>query len=563
MLPASRADGKAFDPKLALAAASIGIGLASIAWLLDFTRYPYALARQHVFEYYLRTQDVAGSALLLAVVAAALVPALQRPALALVSRLGRNPWPFALAVFVLLAAGTLLVQHNHALTQDDYQALFQSRVFAAGRLAGQYPPDMLDFLIPFNYRDRFVVASSATGQVASNYWPGFSAILAPFSLVGAPWACNPLLAALSLVLIGRLAARLAGAEEAGGWAMLLAAASPQFTASAITYFSMSAHLAANLAFAWLLLDPSPRRLLLAGLVGSVALVLHQPVPHLLFAAPWAVWLALQPGGRRKFLLLAAGYAPLVLVAGFGWALFIRRLQSASLWMAPYPEDGNLLHSLANFVWLWQMKLGWAFRLPHEYLLKLRLAELVRLWAWAAAGLPLLAAAGWWIARRNVPARLLGLSFVCTGLGYLFVVYQQGHGWGARYYHSAWGALPVLGAMVLARKETAPSLRGYVAAAAIGSLLFATALRAWQIREDVGGQLARRPPLLADARQVVFIPFDFHNYTADLVQNDPFLRSPVITLLSQGSLADAELMRRRYPGAKLVVNDRRGQIWQLP
>ena len=566
MLAAPRADGTSFDPKRALVATSVAVGVASIIWLIDFTKYPYEVIRQHVFEYYLRTQDIAGSALLLAIVLAACLPGVQRPALALAGAIGRNPWPLAAAAFVLLAAGTLYVHHNHALTQDDYQALFQSKVFAAGRLTGRYPVELLDNLIPFHYRDRFVVASDVTGEVASNYWPGFSAILAPFSLIGAPWACNPLLAALSLVVIGRIATRLAGTADAGGWAMLLALASPQFTASAITYFSMSAHLLANLVFAWLLFEPTRRRLLLAGLAGSVALVLHQPVPHLLFAAPWIVWLALQPGGRGNLLWLAAGYAPVALVAGVGWALFVRQLQGASLWMAPYPADGSLVHSLGNFVWLWQMKLGWAFGLPGEYLLRLRLGELVRLWAWAVPGLPALAAAGWWLARGNPHARLLGLSFASTALGYLLVVYQQGHGWGARYYHSAWGALPILAACALVSARSAATLaplRGYVAAAALASLVFATAQRAWQIHEDVGGQIEKRPPVLAGARQIVFIAYDFHTYTADLVQNDPFLRGPVITLLSQGGRADAQLIRERYPGARLVVNERRGQVWQLP
>lgn len=548
----------------ALVVLSVFVGLASIVWILDYTRFPSEPLRLRIFAYYLRTQDIAGSALLIAIVAAACLPGTRGHALALVAALGRRPWAVAAATFVLLCAGTLFVHHNHALTQDDYQALFQSRVFAAGRLTGQFPPELLEYLIPFHYRDRFVVASAATGQVASNYWPGFSAILAPFSLIGAPWACNPLLASLSLVLMARLAVRLSGAAEAGGWAMLLALASPQFTATAITYLSMSAHLLANLVFAWLLLEPSRRRLVLAGLIGSVALVLHQPVPHLLFALPWIVWLACRPGGRANLLLLGAGYAPLVLLAGFGWALFLREIQSASLWMAPFPADGDFLDRLGNFVWLWQMKLGWAFRLPHPDLLRARLGELVRLWAWAVPGLPALAAAGWWLARRDLHPRLLGLSFASTALGYLLVTYEQGHGWGARYYHSAWGALPVLGAcaLVLARPVAAAPLRGYVASAALLSLALATALRGWQIHEDVGAQLDRRPPVLPSVRQIAFIPFDYENYSADLVQNDPFLRDPVITLLSRGQENDTRVVRERFPQARRIVGEPRGQVWRL-
>ena len=305
------------------------VGLLSIVFILDYTGYPYAPFRLRIFSYFLRTQDVSGSWLLLGIVLCAALPVGRRPTLAAVEALGRHPWAAAAGTFVVLCLGTLLVHHDHPLAQDEYLGLFQSRVFAAGRLTGQFPPDLLDFLIPFWYRDRFVLASAATGAVASNYWPGFSAILAPFSLMGAPWACNPLLASLSLVLMARLAAQLTGAVEAGGWAMLLALASPQFTATAITYYSMSAHLLLNLVFAWLLLAPSPRRLVGAGVAGSVALVLHQPVPHVLFALPWLIWVAHQPGGRANLMWLAprathrSRYSP-ASAGRCSWAAFRRR-----------------------------------------------------------------------------------------------------------------------------------------------------------------------------------------------------------------------------------------------
>src|SRR6185295_14744969 len=114
---------------------------------------------------------------------------------------------------------------------------------------------------------------------------------------------------LALVLMARLAQRLSAHEQAGGWAMLLALASPAFTAMALTYFSMNAHLLFNLVFVWLMLERTPGRLAMAGAVGSFALLLHNPVPHALFALPWIVWLALQRD-VRSLAALAAGYVPL-------------------------------------------------------------------------------------------------------------------------------------------------------------------------------------------------------------------------------------------------------------
>lgn len=547
-----------------LVAASLGVAVFSIFFILHHTDYPYAPYLPFIAEYFLRTQDVAGAALLAALVVAALLAPTRPAALAVVEAISRHPWRVAAATFVVLCLGAIFIERAHPLPQDEYAALFQSRVFAEGRLTGQFPPELLGRLVPPHYLNQFLYGSYKTGEVASSYWPGFALVLAPFSFVHAPWACNPLLAALSLVLIGRLATRLSGSSQAGGWAMLLALASPAFTAMAITYFSMTAHLLFNLAFVWMLLQPTPLRLAGAGLVGSYALVLHNPLPHVLFAAPWIVWLALQPSRYRNLLALAAGYLPLVVALGFGWALLLSNL----LGETPYGlfrYDGNPLHAVANFFWNWHIKVRSVVEAPGGSIVASRVAELVRLWNWAVPGLPLLAVAGWWLWRTNLHARLLGLSLLTTMLGYLLIAYTQGHGWGARYLHPAWGALPVLGALALVR--IGPGTRcercaGFVASLALLSLVFASALRAAQIQAYVDSHLAKRPPTIPGARQVVFVRATPRDYNADLVQNDPFLRGDVITLLSYGEENDARLVRARFPGARLVHSDERGQVWLL-
>ena len=76
---------------------------------------------------------------------------------------------------------------------------------------------------------------------------------------------------------------------------------------------MQAHLTANLAFVALLLEPTAYRALGAGLVGSLALILHNPVPHALFAAPWIVAMAMDRDQRRYYVPLMLGYLPGVAV----------------------------------------------------------------------------------------------------------------------------------------------------------------------------------------------------------------------------------------------------------
>lgn len=547
-------------------AASLAIGVLSMLFILDYTGYPYPPYGFWILDYHLRTQDLPGAALLIALLLAAWVAPAPAAAAALraVDAVSRHPWRVAGMTFVVLCLGTLYIENNHPLAQDEYAALFQSRAFAAGRLTGQFPPELLARLIPSIYLNQFLFGSFQTGQVASAYWPGFALLLTPFSFLHAPWACNPLLASLALVLIGRIAARLTGEPQACGWAMLLALASPAFTAMAMTYFSMTAHLLLNLLFVWLLLERSTGRLVLAGAVGSFALVLHNPLPHTLFALPWIAWLAVQPARYRYLLALAAGYVPLAAALGLGWPLLLFELQGPMQY-GWFPDDGNPLHRIVNFFWGWHIRMRTALAAPLDGVLAMRLAELVRLWHWALPGLPLLALAGWWIGRRDRRVLLLGLSLLSTLAGYLFIAFSQGHGWGARYLHPAWGALPVLGAVyiVLVRnRETGRPLAPYVASLAILSLVLATLLRAVQIDGYVETHLANRPDALPEGRQIVFVESDLGNYTPDLVQNDPFLRNRVWYMMSYGRNSNRDLMSLRFPDARLVREDSRGQVWRL-
>jgi hypothetical protein len=548
----------------ALVGFSLLISVLSIIFILNYTDYPYPPQRLWIFRYQLRTQDVAGSFLIIALILAACLSWTRNPALAVVAFVARNPWPTAALTFVLLCLATVYVAHSHPMTQDDYAALFQSRVFASGHLTGEFPPDLLERLIPQIYRNRFLYASDQTGAVASAYWPGFALLLAPFSFIGAPWACNPLLASLALVLMGKLAVRFTGNSEAFGWAMLLALGSPAFTAMATTYYSMTAHLLLNLTFVWLLLERTTGRLLLAGVVGSFALALHHPLPHALFALPWILWLATRHDARRSLLTLGAGYAPFVILLGFGWMVVLNDIQGKVVW-AMFPSDASLLHRFGNSLWALYLKTKTFLSWPDERMLSIRLAEQERLWSWAVPGLPLLAAAGWWLGRRDSRLTLLGLSMVSTVLGYMVVWFDQGFGWGARYLHPAWGTLPILGAaaMTLVREPpTGTRLRGYVASLALLSLVFATALRATQIQEFVADQLSHIPFHVSDTRQIVFIRYDQENYTADLVQNDPFLRDKVWFMMSFGRQYDDLLLKSRFPGARQISDTERGSVWRL-
>ncbi len=542
----------------------VAVSALAAIFILGYVQYPYPIWRGLVFRYLLYRQDLVGLALLVAIAVLACVPATHRPALAFVEAVGRRPWASAGIVFVALCLGTLYAAQNHALAGDEHLTLMQSRIFAEARLTGQYPPELMSWLMSDYYRYRWIMLNPHSGEIASIYWPGFALLLTPFTLLGIPWACNPLLAALALVLIARLAARLTESPQAAGWAILLAAGSPGFTGLALSYFPMTAHLLLNLVYAWLLIERGRRGLLFAGLAGSFALLLHNPVPHMLYALPWIVWLGRQPEGRRNLSVLALGYVP-GLVIGLAWAVFIRNMHGF-IFAAPFPSDDDLLNQLGNLFWYWQLRSGWIFGSPEEYAIGGRIGEQVRLWSWAVPALPVLAAAGWWLGRRNTYLNLLALSFVVTILGYFLVKFDQGYGWGARYPHPAWGALPILGAAAIVlwppHAKGGAALRGWVASAATLSLVLATALRWWQIHDYIAEHLSRRPPYVEGVRQFVFIEYDRKHYTQDLVQNDPFLRRPVIFLLSQERRNDVFMMQHLYPEAHQVYDGRHGHVWRF-
>jgi len=497
---------------------------------------------------------------LLVILAAALLPS-RYPTKPLLQWIGRHPGWIAAASAAILSCGTWAVYLNSPLSMDEYAAFFQSQVFAAGHIGGQFPPALLDWLIPRGFQDYFLNVTAA-GRVTSAYWPSFALVLTPFTWLGIPWACNPVLSALTILSVHRLALRTFEDREAAGLAVLLTAASPVFFADGISYYSMSAHLLANTLFALLLIAPTPRRAFSAGLVGSIALTLHNPVPHLLFALPWIVAIFRRTGGWRLGLSLFAGYLPLCLLLGLGWFL----------WTAP---SGGSITQLTS-----------PFALPSSTVVLARLVGLAKVWAWAVPGLLVLAAAGAWKWRHDRTCLLLTASALLTLLGYLFVPVDQGHGWGYRYFHSAWVALPILAAAALRRRPAsgtgapapdmpARNIRGdvqgtgifedgatrtFIVACALFSLIGGTGLRAAQIREFIVRHHSQVPAYSGTEHRVVILDTRLAFYGRDLVQNDPWLRETAIVMITHGAAADADMMRAHFPQLHRVYADRFGSVW---
>ena len=322
--------------------------LLSVLWLVYFCMLAGGVVFNHrhfspIFYDLLNLYDRPTAALGVLVCFVALLWRKTAPLLRLADYLGRHVAATAVTSGALFAACTVGVYKDYPLSMDEYSAVFQSKVFASGHLTAHLPPPLVPWLIAPGFNGYFLLISGQTGRGIETYWPGFALVLAPFQLLGVPWLCNATLAGLAIFLIHRITLEVTGDRRAAGWAVLFALASSAFWANAISFYSMQAHLTANLFYAWLLLRPTAGRSFAAGLVGALALLLHNPVPHILFAAPWLIAFALDHSTRRRLIPLALGYAPAVVV-GLGWTWLRSDIAPATQSAALGPHLEKRIHA---------------------------------------------------------------------------------------------------------------------------------------------------------------------------------------------------------------------------
>jgi hypothetical protein len=467
------------------------------------------------------------------------------PILTLVEFLGRHPCAIAMASVVILALGTLTVYHDYPLSMDEYAAVFQSKIFASGRIYAQFPQNLVDWLVVRGFNGHFLIASPATGRVVENYWPGFALLLTPFDFFSVSWLCNASLAGLAIFLVYWITLEITGDRRAAGWAMLFTLSAGAFVGNALSYYSMQSHLTVNLLFAALLLKPARYRSLAAGLVGSLGLILHNPVPHALFAIPWICGMAMERDQRRCLLPLFVGYLP-GLCIGLAWIALRSDIAAAT----------SGVPALTGFI---QDAFAW----PDTALLNMRVAALVKMWLWAPPCLFVTAVLGRLQHRDKRAVRLLTQSAILTLAGYLFVRFDQGHGWGYRYFHSAWGVIPILAGCAMSdRAQLPPRLVCFAGATAILSFLIVMPFQMNQISEFISQHLAQLPPAKRPGNNVYFIHPQGGFYVADMVQADPTLRGPDLALVSRGTELDTQMIRQNWPEAVRIESGRAADQWYL-
>ena len=213
-----------------------------------------------------------------------------------------------------------------------------------------------------------------------------------------------------------------------------------------------------------------------------------------------------------------------------------------------------------------------FSLPDASVLLARVIGMAKTWVWAVPGLITLAAVGAIRWRHDTLCRLFTASALLTLFGYFFVPVDQGHGWGYRYFHSAWMALPLLATAALCRPTSGANARmpatlfvdgttrSYVAACILLSLVLGVGFRAWQIQDFMARDISQVPAYKGTEHRIVIIDGRFSFYGADLVQNDPWLRGKQIRMYSRGTAADDHMMTQFFPEFHVVYADRYGTVW---
>ena len=462
------------------------------------------------------------------------------------TRLTRLAPPGRLAIGVvaeLVFAASLAtwygVHHAVLLTMDEFTSDFQARIIARGELKATLPVGWqphVDAMAPV-----FTAYRGLEGGWLSEYLPGYALLKTPFLLAGISATLNPLLTALSVVLLAAIARRLWPNEGMRPWlAIAFFVTSSEVLMTSGTGYSMPAHLALNLLWLWLYQRGDARAWGLALGVGALALGLHNPIPHALFVAPFLLRLLLERRWRRL------GAAALAYgAAGLVWLAWLRM---ANPWARPGAAGLLTMFALPNLIGVW-----------------LQTLNLSLLFTWHAPLFGALAFVGVVRARRLDP--LLGdvaLGVLLTLGFYFFFPLTQGHGWGYRYAYQVLGSLALLaaaGAPSLVAALGARRAQGLLLASFAIALLLQVPLRFRQGERFVRPYASAYRHLAGKRADVVLVHGDSIWYGRDLIRNDPYLRGQPVVLAAKLLTPEGRAaIEAAHPGRVVEVKD--GELLRL-
>ena len=403
--------------------------------------------------------------------------------------------------FIITFVGTYFVFHNYLLSMDEYAPGFQAAIFLSGKLravVAQPWQEFADSLAPI-----FTIYNPTMHSWYQGYLPVYAVIKTLFLSLAIPSATNPVLAALTVIFIGLAVTNIWPQEKNAPFlAMLLLMSSSQFLITSMTGYSWPAHLLLNIIWIYCYTHKLKYAGLLLPIIGIIALGVHNPFVHGLFAVPFLLRILRERPWKFSFYVCTV-----YLIGSLFWLGYWKFITPQPALESSYPTTIFTFPGLVQVIIIQ----------PLNIFLTL---------SWQSLSIVLLA----FFALRNwgklIPLyRDLYWGFALTVGFYFFFNSDQGHGWGYRYIYG------ILGNLVLLAMVGWYKLREAIGVEKAINFLIVTLGFALFIQfpiRCVQAELFVRPFASAmqylQSRPESFILMDATKiwYSQDFVRNDPFL-----------------------------------------
>ncbi|WP_145979170.1 hypothetical protein [Gemmatimonas phototrophica] len=406
-----------------------------------------------------------------------------------------------------------LITEGTLFSMDEYGAALQSEMLAKRELTSTFPAQWKQ------WRNAVTPVFVQRGNDGSSwvlmYLPGYSFLSVLFNRFGADGWLNPSLTGLGMVAIAGLSRQEWRGQAERQWvAILVYSGSTQVLATSLTGYVMPAHLTMNLFWLWALRSKSRVRYLTAPL-GFFACVLHQPVPHPLFALPFLTR-KLREQDWRLLMACATAYA-----CAFTSLLYWSHLGGVVRGALSLPTLGHLFVLVANVVLLaaWNTPIA-------AVLLSMAIKGRRRL--------------------ESFEGDLFAGILLSLGFYLFFSMVNQGHGWGWRYGHQVLGNLALISAALwpcFTAQVGSIAARRALKSSLLFTVLVQVPYRAWEVQHFTRPFTLAHNWLSRVDADVVIVPSDSVWYGRDLIRNSPGLSNRPI--LVDGAVA-AEIGIQHLP-----------------
>ncbi|MGE3537857.1 MAG: glycosyltransferase family 39 protein [Candidatus Tectimicrobiota bacterium] len=444
----------------------------------------------------------------------------------------------------------LLVLQRFPNSGDEWCYLLQAEIFSQGQLSAPSP----------HLREFFDVGWMINnGKFYTQHPPGWPLLLAAGMLAGVPWLVNPLLGALTLLVLYVLGKSLYDDRRVAMLAVLYTLGSPFFLFHSASYWAHSSSLLTlSLSLLGLVRGLQKASLLaplLGGVCGSLSFLIR-PLEQVTLLAACGLFCLLPSVRRRHGLKIGSLFCGTHLL-GLGLLLGYHTVQNGHPLVSGY-QLGYSASGAANIAWTLPT---WHY--IDDYLQALLL--------WTTPGL-LLAAVGYGgyvlssrQRQRRTPDGDVLLLLTCGTylLVYATVAYPSLVGYGPRYYYSLLGSIALLAARgsVVCVLWCLSCLRGQRWHASLLSLTgcFLVALGAMWLRHishevhQIQQRLTLQRLVAAQALQhaVVFIGAPSGDFEAlDLTRNRLDFQGDIVYALDRG--AHNRALMQHYPGRRYFL-----------